>query len=47
MASADLPDLWDHLDWLEPLASLDVRCDKMNLYTRVFYLFFVYWYKHK
>lgn len=28
MVSVDLLDPWDPLDWLEPLASLDVRYDE-------------------
>lgn len=30
VVSADLPDPWDPLDWLEPLESLDVRYRETN-----------------
>lgn len=29
--SVDLLDPWDHLDWLEPPESLDVRCDEKTV----------------
>lgn len=31
MVSVDLLDPWDHLDWLEPLGSLDVRCEEITV----------------
>lgn len=33
MASVDLLDPWDPLDLLEPLASLDVRCDATTVHV--------------
>ncbi len=34
VVSADLLDQWDPLDWLEPLASLDVRYDEIFVPAR-------------
>lgn len=32
VVSVDLLDPWDHLDWLEPLESPDVRCEDITMY---------------
>lgn len=38
VVSADLPDPWDPLAWLEPLASLDVRYEETIIPDHEVYL---------